>query len=235
MIPHSAFSYYKPSVFAQSPNGAYAPPPPPPPRARGRGATSTGAKRGRKPRGAFPNVGVDPHPLSQQSGPSTSQLTAVQWAQPITQIPGSSDNQARAQGLNAGEQSQGTGAVQSQGSILSLPGAQPITTIQRPGGLGGADEDGDGEDDHELLPAMADDDFAAQSSWNSQSKDNLKCACFSRIVHELSLIRFHFNRVLMDNFSPAQYDRFEAYRRHALPKQAVRKVAKQMAFPSFHT
>lgn len=31
-------------------------------------------------------------------------------------------------------------------------------------------------------------------------------------------------RVLMDNFSPAQYDRFEAYRRHALPKQAVRKV-----------
>lgn len=28
----------------------------------------------------------------------------------------------------------------------------------------------------------------------------------------------------MDNFSPAQYDRFEAYRRHALPKQAVRKV-----------
>lgn len=33
-----------------------------------------------------------------------------------------------------------------------------------------------------------------------------------------------FTRVLMDNFSPAQYDRFEAYRRHALPKQAVRKV-----------
>ena len=31
-------------------------------------------------------------------------------------------------------------------------------------------------------------------------------------------------RVLMDNFSPAQYDRFEAYRRHALPKSAVRKV-----------
>lgn len=29
----------------------------------------------------------------------------------------------------------------------------------------------------------------------------------------------------MDNFSPAQYDRFEAYRRHALPKQAVRRVS----------
>jgi len=45
-------------------------------------------------------------------------------------------------------------------------------TIQRPSGPGGADDDGDGDD--ELLPAMADDDFAAQSSWNSQSKDNLK-------------------------------------------------------------
>jgi transcription initiation factor TFIID subunit 11 len=35
------------------------------------------------------------------------------------------------------------------------------------------------------------------------------------------------HRVLMDNLSPAQYDRFEAYRRHALPKQAVRKVIQQ--------
>lgn len=33
----------------------------------------------------------------------------------------------------------------------------------------------------------------------------------------------------MDNFSASQYERFEAYRRHALPKQAVRKVR---AFPS---
>jgi hTAFII28-like protein conserved region len=29
----------------------------------------------------------------------------------------------------------------------------------------------------------------------------------------------------MDNFSGDQYDRFEAYRRHVLPKQAVRKVS----------
>jgi transcription initiation factor TFIID subunit 11 len=36
-----------------------------------------------------------------------------------------------------------------------------------------ADEDGEGED--ELLPAMADDDYSAQLSWQSQSKDNLKC------------------------------------------------------------
>jgi len=63
------------------------------------------------------------------------------------------------------------------------------------------------EVEDELLPAMADDDYSAQLSWQSQSKDNLK--------------------VLMDNFTPEQYERFEAYRRHALPKQAVRKVIQQ--------
>lgn len=36
-----------------------------------------------------------------------------------------------------------------------------------------------GEGDDELLPAMADDDYSAQLSWQSQSKDNLKCVyCF---------------------------------------------------------
>ncbi|TFK51575.1 TAFII28-domain-containing protein [Heliocybe sulcata] len=58
-----------------------------------------------------------------------------------------------------------------------------------------------------MFPAMADDDYSAQLSWQSQSKENMK--------------------VLMDNFTPEQYDRFEAYRRHALPKQAVRKVVQQ--------
>ncbi|KAJ7188882.1 TAFII28-domain-containing protein [Mycena filopes] len=54
---------------------------------------------------------------------------------------------------------------------------------------------------------MADDDYSAQLSWQSQTKDNLK--------------------VLMENFTPLQYERFEAYRRHALPKTAVRKVIQQ--------
>ena len=31
----------------------------------------------------------------------------------------------------------------------------------------------------------------------------------------------------MDNFTPDQYDRYEAYRRNALPKQAVRRVIQQ--------
>jgi transcription initiation factor TFIID subunit 11 len=36
------------------------------------------------------------------------------------------------------------------------------------------EEDADADD--ELLPAMADDDYSAQQSWNTQSKDNLKYA-----------------------------------------------------------
>ncbi|KAH7925759.1 hypothetical protein BV22DRAFT_1128798 [Leucogyrophana mollusca] len=92
---------------------------------RGRG---TGAKRGRKPRGAFPNVSSDaPRPATTQT--------------------------------------------------------------------------------HQLLSAVADDDHSTQLSWPSESKNNLK--------------------IPMDNFSPTQYDRFKAYRRHALPKQAVRKVIQQ--------
>jgi transcription initiation factor TFIID subunit 11 len=75
------------------------------------------------------------------------------------------------------------------------------------------------EVEDELLPAMADDDYSAQLSWQSQSKDNLKCVFFRLDMYAPSL-----SRVLMDNFTPKQYERFEAYRRHALPKQAVRKV-----------
>ncbi len=41
------------------------------------------------------------------------------------------------------------------------------------------EEEVEGED--ELLPAMADDDYSAQLSWQSQSKDNLKCV----LVHSL--------------------------------------------------
>ncbi|TFK38423.1 hTAFII28-like protein conserved region-domain-containing protein [Crucibulum laeve] len=87
--------------------------------------------------------------------------------------------------------------------LISLP---PVTAAQQPpNSARPGEEEADGDD--ELLPAMADDDYSAQLSFQSQSKDNLK--------------------VLMDNFSVAQYDRFEAYRRSALPKQSVRKVIQQ--------
>ena len=106
--------------------------------------------------------------------------------------------------------------------LISMTGATlppSLASTLRPTGV----EEGDGED--ELLPAMADEDYSAHSSWQSQSKDNLKCVhCFS-FVHWSHIVEsFLSDRVLMDNLSPTQYDRFEAYRRHALPKQAVRKV-----------
>ncbi|KAL6310227.1 hTAFII28-like protein conserved region-domain-containing protein [Sparassis latifolia] len=110
---------------------------------------------------------------------------------------------------------QGTSPLATEtGTVLSLPGVAPVAApppadvaiaVGAPGVAVPGEDEGEGED--ELLPAMADDDYSAQLSFQSQSKDNLK--------------------VLMDNLSPSQYDRFEAYRRHALPKQAVRKVIQQ--------
>lgn len=55
----------------------------------------------------------------------------------------------------------------SDGVAASSTAAYP-----RAAGLGGGDDEGEGDD--EILPAMADDDYSAQLSWQSQSKDNLK-------------------------------------------------------------
>jgi len=113
---------------------------------------------------------------------------------------------SQAQVIAAEQAGDATGAVIADSQLLAAgtPGsvAPPASGTRLPGA---ADEDVDVDD--ELLPAMADDDYSAQQSWNTQSKDNLK--------------------ILMDNFTPEQYERFEAYRRHALPKQAVRKVIQQ--------
>ncbi|KAG0707203.1 TAFII28-domain-containing protein [Suillus ampliporus] len=209
---------YTPTSFIQMTPSTPATPTPAPTRGRG-----TGAKRGRKPRGAFPNVSTDSPRPPPQSGPSTPAMrfTPVHWATPgapasatatastsTVNVPAGSSTTA-----NAGDVSMDSGddepvatqplpvtaaAASSTDTILPQPG-----TAARPAGA--PDEDAEGED--ELLPAMADDDYSAQLSWQSESKDNLK--------------------VLMDNFSPAQYERFEAYRRHALPKQAIRKVIQQ--------
>ncbi|PIL32559.1 hypothetical protein GSI_05262 [Ganoderma sinense ZZ0214-1] len=185
----------------------------------------TGAKRGRKPKN--PNANGNTGSETPRT-PSTSQPSAqssLQWTDP--HLSGASTSQPAPGTTSAGGSStpavtqDGQAALLAQG--LSLPGAQPPSATPGAGGESGTpgpsgvtagataagapagEEDGDGED--EMLPAMADDDYSAQLSWQSQSKDNLK--------------------VLMDNFSPQQYDRFESYRRHALPKQAVRKVIQQ--------
>lgn len=227
-------------------------PTPPPTRGRPRGsAPGTGAKRGRKPRGGstlgtnsprIPQGGLT-NVSSTQTGTSSNY---VHWAVPSGTGPGegstaggsggtilqggvsASPGQSPAIGGAAGSGGQqlrdgassaaaisGTSSLPTgtplldMSKLISFPGAAMLSGVPalantRPG-QAPAEEDGEGDD--ELLPAMADDDYSAQLSWQSQSKDNLK--------------------VLMDNFSPGQYDRFESYRRHALPKQAVRKVIQQ--------
>ncbi|TFK82039.1 TAFII28-domain-containing protein [Polyporus arcularius HHB13444] len=201
-VPERSFIPANPSTPAPSRGGA--------PATRG-----TGAKRGRKPKNATANASTPQTPTASQ--PSQSQ-SGLQWAD--TQLVGG----PAAGSSSAGGRTTPAPSQDAQAALqgLSLPGTQPAASTSAagaengtpgPSGAGGAapngapagEEDGDGED--ELLPAMADDDYSAQLSWQSQSKDNLK--------------------VLMDNFSPEQYDRFEAYRRHALPKQAVRKVIQQ--------
>ena len=58
---------------------------------------------------------------------------------------------------------------------LARPGLdQNVVEGPLPGtaGKGAVDDDADGDED--LLPDMADDDYSAQLSWQSQTKDNLK-------------------------------------------------------------
>ena len=130
--------------------------------------TTTSLKRGRKSK---PNAG-EQHPLAQETTASPNTPTA-QWSQPTTQLP------TESQGLTTipdQPQSQPHGVVShvTPSGILNLSGNLPVPPaglVQRPPG----DEEGDHDGDDELLPAMADDDFNEQSTWNSQSKDNLKC------------------------------------------------------------
>ncbi|KAI0740172.1 hTAFII28-like protein conserved region-domain-containing protein [Earliella scabrosa] len=179
----------------------------------------TGAKRGRKPKNATAAAANAATPQTPSTSQQTQPQSGLQWVDP--QMGSGASHPVAGSSSAAGPSQDAQAALLAQG--LSLPGAQPTASTSATGvengtpgpsgaanGTGqanapGGEEDGDGED--EVLPAMADDDYSAQLSWQSQSKDNLK--------------------VLMDNFSPAQYERFEAYRRHALPKQAVRKVIQQ--------
>lgn len=124
---------------------------------------TTSLKRGRKPK-------PEQHSLAQDTSASPSTPT-TQWSQ-------QSQPPTESQGLTTihdQSQSQVHGVVPhvAPTGILNLSGNLPVPPtgpVQRPPG----DEDGDHDGDDELLPAMADDDFNEQSTWNSQSKDNLK-------------------------------------------------------------
>lgn len=200
--------------------------------------STANGKRGRKPKNTTVSTPQEvstpttlqwtqpsmPAPSTSQSTmPSASQSVGATAEGPSTQTP---YRQSPTTGPSTTAPS-GLGGSGSEGNVTSglvLPtGASG--TGQRIGtaGPGAAEEEAEGED--ELLPAMADDDYSAQLSWQSQSKDNLKCAIPlpSCVIMAIDDGKLSF-RVLMDSFTPEQYERFEAYRRHALPKQAVRKV-----------
>ncbi|OSX62993.1 hypothetical protein POSPLADRAFT_1141042 [Postia placenta MAD-698-R-SB12] len=83
------------------------------------------------------------------------------------------------------------------GGVISLTDVSPggtatavDTTLPRPVGVGApGEEDGEGED--EMLPAMAEDDYSAQASFQSQSKDNLKYAMYRYLLAFDNLIEFY--------------------------------------------
>ena len=137
------------------------------PRARGRGIATTAAKRGRKPRAGA----LSPHPpttpdVASPSTPAPSTIsspataTPIQWTQPVATTPAvpvvPPPVTPAADAAAVGPTTISTTAV--------------AAGVQRP--IGAMEEEAEAED--EVLPAMADDDYSAQLSWQSQSKDNLK-------------------------------------------------------------
>ena len=138
----------------------------PTPASKNRGGANAGSKRGRKPKGFATPVTPTPDTPSPSTfspqpvaGPSIP--TTLTWQSTI--IPPNPQTTT----------APGTG-------LLNLPGTTSTTalhptpvasmiTVQVP-----AEDDED-----EMLPAMADDDYSAQLSFQSQSKDNLKCVVLS--------------------------------------------------------
>lgn len=150
--------------------------------------SSTGAKRGRKPKnylGANPSRVASPTPGNSTVSPvfSNQQYQQVHWA---TSAVGDEVESGLLQGgISRRNSSQSQVIGTEQGDAIAVSGASvsgegqvlasgtfvpPFAAGARPPGV---DEDGDVDD--EFLPAMADDDYSAQQSWNTQSKDNLKC------------------------------------------------------------
>lgn len=134
--------------------------------ARGNSTTaSKTTKRGRKPKNESSN--------SARNSPAlASQHTPIQWA---TIQSAASPNVGSEQEQLSSE----TGAIVALPTIAEssstptreLSQAPPRASVSAVG-ITGAEDDVEGED--EMLPAMADDDYSAQLSWQSQSKDNLK-------------------------------------------------------------
>jgi transcription initiation factor TFIID subunit 11 len=154
-------------------------------RGRQRPAPSSNAKRGRKPRSGTLDSPLPTSPDAPPSNPSAATSAAaspatsapIQWAQPVATTPVAPVAPAAA-------------APVTPASDVPVAGPSSATSAppgpQRP--IGAMEEEVEGED--ELLPAMADDDYSAQLSWQSQSKDNLKCVILLSFFYLASTRRF---------------------------------------------
>ena len=136
-----------------------------------RGHPRGSLKRGRKPRGTGISSPPSPRPFVADAASSSAGVSGTGLAtSSALPIPASSINFS----LIPTSGSQQAVPTLDLARLLSLNPTlvyrPPILSTNRPGYA--PDEDGEGED--ELLPAMADDDYSAQLSWQSQSKDNLK-------------------------------------------------------------
>lgn len=204
-----------PYAFTNSPSPEPAPlPAMPAPSHAGPGRPrGSGAKRGRKPRGAaLAGVASPRVTTTDMSGAATtnsaypsSYSPHVRWDLGATSSPGASGSgnilqlapsiapprsspsittgiSAYGQNLQTPSSIPGTsGITATTPSTLPLNMSSLFRMSEAAGAAGtlpripGVGLDDEGEGDDELLPAMADDDYSAQLSWQSQSKDNLKC------------------------------------------------------------
>lgn len=133
-----------------------------------RAASTSGGKKGRKSRVA--SVAASPAVSSSDLLPGSS---SVHWQTSLDDDLGASGSRAgtpsKQQRIAGDDADEFPLLPEDSGSVrLSvIPGAPR-------GGGGGGGVDDDAEPDEDNLPDMADDDYSAQLSWQSQSKDNLK-------------------------------------------------------------
>ena len=118
--------------------------------------STSAMKKGRKSRGAS----AVPSPFHQDLDDPVKDpgSPSVQWAAPL---------------VSSSRAGTPAGAIKLD-DLIPMESTQPgPSVVPRSGAVpAGADDDGDGEDD--ILPDMADDDYSAQLSWQSQSTANLK-------------------------------------------------------------
>lgn len=167
-----------------------------------RAASTSGGKKGRKSRVA--SVAASP---AVSSSDLLSGSSSVHWQTSLDDDLGASGSRAgtpsKQQGIAGDDADEFPLLPEDSGSVrLSvIPGAPRGGG----GGGGGGGVDDDAEPDEDNLPDMADDDYSAQLSWQSQSKDNLKYAlttlymCLNCFMMLRSLSEFSWTTSVQNN------------------------------------